>query len=189
MSKIRMKAGTLLSPLPPVLVSCSDGEKDNLITRAWTGILNSDPPKTYISVRPERFSHGIIERSREFVINLPSSKLLRAIDLCGVKSGRDVDKFDLCKLDKEKAEHVSCPVVAQSEISIECRVSDIIRLGSHDMFMADILGVDVNEELIDEKGKIHFPKASLMAYVHGEYFALGKRIGSFGCSVRKKKKR
>lgn len=189
MSKITWKGSTLLAPVPPVLVSCGNGERDNLITVAWTGIINSEPPKTYISVRPERFSHGLIKESGEFVINLPSAHIVRSVDFCGCRSGRDIDKFEACSLTREAASALSCPMVAESPVSIECRVTDLLALGSHDMFMADIIAVNVDERYIDENGKFHIEKCALAAYAHGQYFALGKKIGSFGYSVKKKKKR
>ena len=187
MAKVAWKGGTLLAPVPPALISCSHGGKDNLITVAWTGILNSNPPKTYISLRPERFSYELIKESGEFVINLPSAHLVRSIDFCGVKSGRTVDKFSACRLTREPASQLSCPMVAESPVSIECRVTEIIPLGSHDMFMADIVAVNIGEQYIDETGKFHIEKCALAAYAHGQYFALGKKIGSFGYSVKKKK--
>lgn len=189
MAKIKWKAGTLTSPVPPVLVSCKSGDKDNLITVAWTGILCSDPPKTYISLRPERYSYDIIKESGVFAINLPSSHIIRSIDFCGVRSGRDIDKFEECRLTREAASEIDCPLVAESPVSLECRVTDIIKLGSHDMFMADIAAVDVDDRYIDERGKLHMEKCSLAAYAHGSYFALGKKIGSFGYSVKKKRKK
>ena len=186
MAKVSWKPGAMLSPVPPVLVSCSDGERDNLITVGWTGIICTEPAKTYISLRPERFSYEIISKSREFIINLPSSHIIRSIDFCGVRSGRCLDKFKECRLTKEKATQVACPAVAESPISIECRVTDIVKLGTHDMFMADIIAVNVDERYIDEKGKLRIEQCSLAAYAHGSYFALGKKIGSFGYSVKKK---
>ncbi len=186
MAKVSWKPGAMLSPVPPVLVSCSDGERDNLITVGWTGIICTEPAKTYISLRPERFSYEIISKSREFIINLPSSHIIRSIDFCGVRSGRKLDKFKECRLTKEKATQVACPAVAESPISIECRVTDIVKLGTHDMFMADIIAVNVDERYIDEKGKLRIEQCSLAAYAHGSYFALGKKIGSFGYSVKKK---
>lgn len=186
MAKVTWKPGTLLAPVPPALISCSHEGKDNLITIAWTGILNSEPAKTYISVRPERHSHKMIKESGEFVINLPSQHIVRSIDFCGVRSGKNTDKFEACKLTREKASIVSCPMVAESPVSIECKVTDIIPLGSHDMFMADIVAVNIDERYIDEKGKFHIEKCALAAYAHGQYFALGKKIGSFGYSVKKK---
>ena len=187
MAKVSWKPGAMLSPVPPVLVSCSDGERANLITVGWTGIICTEPAKTYISLRPERFSYEIISKSREFIINLPSSHIIRSIDFCGVRSGRKLDKFKECRLTKEKATQVACPAVAESPISIECRVTDIVKLGTHDMFMADIIAVNVDERYIDEKGKLRIEQCSLAAYAHGSYFALGKKIGSFGYSVKKRK--
>lgn len=187
MGKIKWKAGTMLSPVPPVLVSVRDGERDNLITIAWTGILSSDPPKTYISVRPERYSYEMIRNSGVFVINIPSSHIIRSIDFCGVRSGRDTDKFRECRLTKEEADDINCPMVGESPVSIECKVTDEIDLGSHRMFMADIVGVYVNADYVDEKGKLKIDKCSLAAYAHGSYFAMGKKIGSFGYSVKKKR--
>ncbi len=187
MSKTAWKGAALLAPVPPALVSCAYGGRDNLITVAWTGILNSDPPKTYISVRPERFSHGLIKSSGEFAINLPTAHIIRSVDFCGCRSGRELDKFDVCSLTRETASSVSCPTVAESPLSIECRVTDIIPLGSHDMFIADITAVSVDERYIDEKGKFHIEKCALAAYAHGQYFAMGKKIGSFGYSVKKRK--
>ncbi len=187
MSKLLWKGGTLLAPVPAVMVSCGNMEKSNILTVAWTGIVNSDPPKTYISVRPSRHSHQIIKESGEFVINLTTAAMARATDSCGVLTGAKVDKFAKFKLTKEKANEVSAPLIGESPLSLECRVTDVISLGSHDMFLADIVAMDIDESLVDEKGKLHLEKAGLMAYSHGEYFALGKKIGSFGYSVRKKK--
>ena len=186
MSKVVWKPGTLLSPLPAVLVSCGTMEKPNVLTIAWTGIVNSDPAMTYISVRKEWFSHSLIEQSGEFVINLTTAALIRATDLCGVKSGRDTDKFALARLTPEPASVLSCPMIAESPLSLECRVTQVLPLGSHDMFLAKIEAVDVEESLLDEKGKLHLSRCGLLAYSHGEYFAQGRRLGSFGCSVRKK---
>lgn len=187
MAKITWKPGTLMAPVPPALISCGDGEKDNLITIAWTGIINSEPAQTYISVRPSRYSYELIKKSGEFVINMPSSHIVRSIDFCGVKSGRDLDKFAACKLTRQKASIVACPMVEESPVSIECRVTKIVPLGTHDMFIADILAVNIDERYIDEKGKFHPEKCAFAAYAHGQYFALGKKIGSFGYSVKKKK--
>ncbi len=186
MSKVKWKGGTLLAPVPPVMVSCGDMESSNIITVAWTGIINSEPPKTYISVRPSRHSYNIIKERGEFVINLTPSRLVRSVDWCGVYSGKNVDKFAKCKLTKEVANEVAAPVIAECPVALECKVTDIVPLGTHDMFVADIVAVDVAEELIDEKGKLHLEKAGLTAYAHGDYFALGKKIGSFGFSVKKK---
>lgn len=188
MSKISWKGGALTAPIPPALVTCSDGERDNVFTVAWTGITCTQPPKTYISVRPSRFSYNIIRETGCFVINLTTEELVRAADTCGVRSGRDVDKFELCGLEKEPAFHVPCPLIVQSPLSLECKVEKILPLGSHDMILADIVGVDVNEELIDGAGKLRLDKAGLCAFAHGEYFAVGKKLGFFGFSVKKKKK-
>lgn len=188
MAKTKWRGGTLLSPVPPALVTCSDGEHDNVLTVAWTGIVNSDPPKTYISVRPSRHSHGIIQSSGVFAINLTTEALVRAADWCGVYTGAKVDKFARCKLSKEPAAEIACPILADSPLVLECRVTDVIPLGSHDMFLADIVAVDVDEALLDEAGKLHLERAKLVAYSHGDYFALGKKLGHFGYSVAKKKK-
>ncbi len=188
MSKIKWKGGALLSPVPPAMVSCSDGEHDNIITIAWTGIVNTIPPKTYISVRPSRFSHRIIKESGVFAINLTTRELVRQADGCGVYTGAKVDKFAKYSLTKERASEIDCPLIAESPLSLECRVTDIIPLGSHDMFLADIVAVDVDESLLDGNGKLHLDRAGLVAYSHGDYFELGKRIGGFGFSVAKKKK-
>lgn len=187
MSKIAWKGGTLLAPVPAVMISCGTMEKANVLTVAWTGIVNSTPPKTYISVRPSRYSYEIIKESREFVINLTPSDLVRATDSCGVLTGAKVDKFEKFGLVKEQGQEVAAPLIGQSPLSLECRVTDIIPMGSHDMFLADIVAVDIDETLIDKDGKLHLDRAKLMAYAHGEYFALGKKIGSFGFSVKKRR--
>ena len=189
MSKTTLKGGALLAPIPPVMVSCSDGEKDNIITIAWSGMLATQPPTTYISVRPSRFSYEMIKKSGEFVINLTDRELTRAADFCGIYTGAKVDKFEKCKLTKEKASKVSCPMIAESPLSIECKVREIIPMGSHDVFVADILAVNVKDDVLDETGKICMEKASLTAYAHGEYFALGRSLGRFGFSATKKKKK
>lgn len=186
MSKQVWKPGNLLAPVPPVLVSCGNMEKPNLITIAWAGTINSDPVRVSISVRPERYSHGLISESGEFVINLPTQKILRAVDWCGVKSGRDVDKFKEMGLTAVPGSAVSAPVLAESPVNLECRVFQTIPLGSHDLFLADVVAVDVDEELLDEAGRLRLDKAGLAAYVHGTYYALGKQLGTFGYSVRKK---
>ena len=187
MAKIKWKGGALLAPVPPALVTCSDGEHDNVLTVAWTGITNTVPPKTYISVRPSRYSYDIIKKSGCFAINLTTTELVRAADWCGVYTGAKVDKFERCKLTREPASEISCPVLGESSLSLECRVTDVIPLGSHDMFLADIVAVDVDESLLDKEGKLHLDRAGLIAYAHGEYFELGKQVGKFGFSVAKKK--
>lgn len=186
MLKINWKPGTLLAPAPPALVTSGDGEHSNVFTAAWTGIVCSEPPMTYVSIRKERFSHGIIAEKREFVINLPCEAIARATDLCGVKSGRDGDKFALAGLTREPSHVVAAPTIAECPVSLECRVREIIPLGSHDMFLADIVSVGVDPRFVDEKGALHMEKCGLLAYAHGAYFGLGKQLGTFGFSVRKK---
>ncbi len=188
MSKVNWKGSALLSPLPVVAVTCGDMENSNIITVAWTGIINSDPPKTYVSVRPERYSHEIISKTKELCINLTPSRLIRQVDWCGVRSGRDVDKFEKVKFTKEPCTGIKCPQIAESPLTLECKVTDVIRLGSHDMFICDIVSVNVDESLLDEQGKLHLEQAGLAAYCHGEYFKLGKKIGKFGFSHAKKRK-
>ena len=187
-SKEVWKGSVITSPLPPVLVSCGTTDKPTVLTVAWTGIICTQPPVTYISLRPERYSYDIIKNSREFVINLPTEELVKAIDLCGVKSGRDTDKFALTGLKTAPSSDIAAPLIIQSPVNIECRVREIIPFGTHDMFIADILKVNAAKELIDSKGRLALDKAGLLAYAHGDYFALGKKLGSFGYSVRKKPK-
>ncbi len=187
MSKVLWKPGTMIYPLPPVMVSCGSMEAPNIITVAWTGIANSDPAMTYISLKPQRFSHGLIQKRQEFVINLTNENLIKAADFCGVRSGRDLDKFAVTKLTPEKCEHVSAPMIAESPVSLECRVAEIIKLGSHDMFLSQILGVYIDASLLDEKGMFHLEKSGVAAYCHGHYYALGRKLGKFGFSVEKKK--
>ena len=189
MAKIKWRGGALLSPVPPAMVTCSHEGRDNVITIAWTGILNTQPPKTYISVRPTRHSYKMIKESGCFVINLTTKDLVRQADWCGVYTGAKVDKFARCNLTKENANDVDCVMLADSPLSLECKVTDVIPLGSHDMFIADIVAVDVDEKLLDERGKLHLERAGLAAYAHGDYFELGKKIGNFGFSVAKKKKK
>ncbi len=178
----------LLGPLPVVMITCGDKKESNIITVAWTGIINSAPPMTYVSVRKSRYSHEIIKRTGEFVINLINENLAEATDRCGVKSGRDFDKFAETGLHKSEGEIVKCPLITESPVNIECKVTEIKELGSHDMFMAEIVKVHVNEELIDENGKFDFGNAKMVAYLHGEYFGLkGKPLGRFGFSVMKPK--
>lgn len=188
MSKIEFKPGTMLNPVPAVMVSCGDDKEKNIITIAWTGIINSDPPMTYISVRKERYSYDIIKRTGEFVINLTTESLAKATDYCGVRSGKDVDKFKEQQLTAEASRIVGCPAIKESPVNIECKVREIKELGSHDMFIADIVSVSVDEELMDKKGRLCLDRAGLIAYNHGHYFALNKHeIGRFGYSVMKLK--
>lgn len=189
MNKLKWSGSALLSPVPPVLVSCGTAEAPNVLTVAWTGILNSQPPKTYISVRPERHSHALIRENKEFIVNLPTTALVRKIDYCGVRSGRDENKFITQQLTPLPVEDFACPMVGESPVSLACRVTEIVSLGTHDMFLADIVAVYVDADLVDEKGRLRLAKAGLCAYAHGEYFALGRKIGDFGFSVKKKKKK
>ncbi len=187
MSKVEWKPGTFVYPIPAVMVTSGDMENSNIITVAWTGILNTNPAQVYISVRPERYSHDIIKETGEFAINLTNSKLVFATDWCGVKSGRDVDKFKEMHLTKQKLNHINCPGIEESPVTIECRVKEIRPLGSHDMFIADVLSIDADKKYIDEKGAFDISKCDLIAYANGRYFEMGKQVGTFGYSVRKKK--
>lgn len=188
MTKRKFKASVLLNPVPAVLVTCKNSEgKENVFTVAWTGTICSKPPMLYISIRPERLSYDYIKESREFIINLPSSNQTKATDYCGVRSGRSIDKIKEMNFTMIKGENVDCSYIEECPINIECRVRDIIELGSHDMFIAEVLSTHVDEALIDEKEKIHFEKANLISYSHGEYYPLPKTsIGKFGFSVAKK---
>ena len=189
MSKVMWKPGTFLYPLPAVMVSCGTMEKSNIITVAWTGILNTNPAKVYISIRPTRHSYKLIKDSKEFVINITNKELVKATDWCGVKTGAKVDKFKEMKLHKEKANFVKCPMIKESPVSVECKVKEIKELGSHHMFMAEVLGINADEKYIDEKGAFDISKCNLIAYSNGNYYSLGKKIGRFGFSVQKNKKR
>ena len=186
MPKLVWKPGTLLAPVPPALVSCGTLEKPNTFTVAWTGIVNTNPAMTYISVRPERYSYGLIRESGEFAVNLTTTALVRAADFCGVRSGRDLDKFAACKLTPEAAAEISAPLIAESPLSLECRVERLLELGTHHMFLAKIVAIDVDPKLVDKAGRLNLGAAGLAAYAHGEYFELGRQIGTFGFSVRKK---
>ena len=187
MDKVSWKGGTLLSPVPAVLVSCGTVEKPAALTVAWTGIISSDPPRLYVSVRPERNSYNIIKESGEFAVNMMPSSLVKSLDYCGIKSGKNEDKLAKRKLTALPCTKISAPMIAQSRISLECRVTDILPQGSHDMFLAEILAVKIDEELIDEKGRLMIEQAGLLTYAHGTYFALGKKIGSFGFSTKQKR--
>ena len=189
MAKISWKGGALLAPVPPVLVTVSDGERDNVFTVAWTGLINTIPPKTYISVRPSRYSYEILKKNGEFAINLTPASLAAACDWCGIHTGRKVDKFEKWHLTKTPAASISVPLIEECPLSLECRVFDTVELGTHHMFLADIIGVTVNEELLDRDGRLCIERADLLAFAHGEYFTLGRSVGKFGFSVRKKKKK
>ena len=189
MAKQTWKPGNMLYPLPAVMVSVSDGKgRDNILTVAWAGTVCTNPPMVSISVRPERYSYSMIRETGEFVINLTTEKLAYAADYCGVRSGRDVDKFEKMKLTREKADFVKAPMIGESPVSIECRVKEVLELGSHHMFLAEVLAVHAEEAYMDEKNKFHLNRARPLVYSHGEYAGLGKSIGTFGYSVKKRQK-
>ncbi len=180
------KAGNMLYPVPAVMISCQrPGERPNIITVAWTGTICSDPAMVSISVRKERYSYDIIRETGEFVINLTTNDLTFATDFCGVKSGKDVDKFKEMNLTPSKSKTISAPGISESPVSLECKVKQVLELGSHDMFLAEVTAVSVDPKYMDEKGKFHLNDIGLTAYSHGEYFKLGEKIGSFGYSVKK----
>ncbi|MCR1919125.1 flavin reductase family protein [Frisingicoccus caecimuris] len=187
MAKQKWKPGNMVYPLPAVLVSCGDKKGNiNVMTAAWTGTVCSDPPMVYVSVRKERHSHHMIQETREYVINLTTEKLAWAADFCGVRSGRDLDKFKEMKLTPVQGELQYAPMIEESPVSIECRVTNVMELGSHDMFMAEVTAVYVDEQYMDEKGTFHLEKAAPMVYSHGQYYGLGRHLGGFGYAVRKK---
>ena len=186
MAKRSWKPGTMVYPLPAVLVTCGTAEKPNVFTVAWTGIVNTVPPKTYISLRKSRYSYELIERTGEFVINLTTRELAFATDYCGVKSGRDVDKFRELGLTPVPAEQVKAPLIGESPVNIECRVRQVMPLGSHDMFIADVVAVHADEKYMDDNHKFHLEKAEPIVYSHGAYLACGEQLGTFGYSVKKK---
>lgn len=198
MAKQSWKPGNMLYPLPAVMVSCQSKDandphctkpelagKPNIITVAWAGTVCTNPPMVSISVRPERYSYHIIEESKEFVINLTTEQLVKATDFCGVRSGRDIDKFKEMHLTPQPSSHISAPGIAESPVNIECRVREILPLGSHSMFLADVVGVTIDDSYMDEKGKFELNSTGLVTYSHGEYFLLGKKLGTFGYSVKK----
>ena len=188
MKRKDLNPGTLIAPLPAVMVSVGDMENSNIITVAWTGILSSEPPRAYVSVRPSRHSHKMLLERGEFVINLTTEDLAYATDFSGIYTGAKIDKFEKLSLTKAKSKIVAAPTIAESPLSLECRVFERLSFGTHDVFMADIVNVSVNEELLDEKGRICLDKAGLMAYAHGEYYALGEKLGKFGFSAAKETK-
>ena len=185
MSKIEWKPWTMVYPLPAVLVTCGTFDNANVMTVAWTGTVCTDPAMTYVSIRKERFSYDIIKEKKQFIINLTNEELAYATDWCGVRSGKEYDKFKECGLTKERAKYVSCPMIKESPISIECEVTEIKDLGSHVMFLAKVLCVNADEKYFDDTGKFDLEKAKLITYSHGQYYALGKNIGRFGFSVKK----
>ena len=187
MAKVMWKPGTFIYPIPAVMVTSGTMEESNIMTVAWTGILNTNPALVYISVRPERYSYNLIKENGEFAINLTTEQLAYATDWCGVKSGKNVDKFKEMKLTKEKANFVKCPLIKESPVSVECKVREIHEYGSHHTFVADVLSIDADEAYIDEKGAFDISKCNLISYANGGYYTAGKKIGKFGFSVQKKK--
>jgi len=188
MARIDLRAGTLLAPVPPALITCGDAEHPNVMTAAWCGILCSDPPTTYVSVRPSRYSWGLIRETGAFVINLPTADMTKKVDFCGIYTGKKLDKIARCGFALTDSHAVAVPTLADCPIALECRVREVIPLGSHDMFLADIVSVSADDALFDQTGKLHMERANLLAYAHGAYYALGRQLGTFGFSARKKKK-
>lgn len=185
--KLELKAGNMLYPLPVVMVSCGSMEKPNIITIAWAGTINTTPPMVSISIRPERYSHSLIKDSGVFTINLVNDKLIRSTDFCGVRSGKDVDKFKHCRLTAEAGRKISAPFIAESPLSIECVVKQIIPLGSHDMFIAEVVNTIADASFFNSKTQsFDIAKAGLVAYNHGGYYLLSEQLGRFGYSVKKK---
>jgi flavin reductase (DIM6/NTAB) family NADH-FMN oxidoreductase RutF len=187
MTKKAWKPGTMLFPVPPVMVTCGTMEKPNVLTVAWTGIINSEPPMTYISVRPTRFSHKLIEQSGEFVINIANLPLAKACDFCGVRSGQSTDKFKEMNLDIEPCSKVAAPMLKDAPVSLECKVFEVKHFGTHDMFMAEIVNVNVDDKYVEKDGRLALEKAGLLAFAHGRYYTLGRDLGGFGFSVDKTK--
>ena len=188
MAKQYWKGGNMLYPVPAVMVSCGESlDNANIITVAWTGTICTNPPMLYISIRPERHSYELIKRNGEFVVNLTTKNLVYSTDYCGVKSGRDVNKFTHLKLTPYESKHVKAPSIYESPVNIECKVNKILELGSHHMFIADVVGVTIEDKYLDEKNRFCLDKADLIAYSHGNYFDLGSNLGKFGYSIKKKK--
>ncbi len=188
MAKVSWKGSALLAPVPPVMVTCGSGEEANIITIAWAGLINTHPPRVSISVRPQRHSYGLIKASGEFAINLTPASLIREADYCGMYTGAKVNKFEKTGLHPEAASVISSPIIAECPLALECRVLDILPQGTHDLILADVVAVDVDEAIIDESGRLCMERAGLSAFAHGEYFALGETIGKFGFSAVKKAK-
>ncbi len=189
MSKISWKGSALLAPVPPVMVTCGEGADANIITVAWTGIINTHPPRLTISVRPTRHSYHLIKESGEFAVNLTPAALVKEADFCGIFTGAKVNKFERTGMHPAPAQVVRCPIIEECPLALECRVLDVLPQGTHDLFIAEIVAVDVEESIIDESGRLDLGRAGLAAYAHGEYFALGRKLGEFGFSAAKKKKK
>ena len=187
MSRIKFEKGAVTAPVPPVIVTVGEGEEANAITIGWTGILATIPPKTYVSVRPSRHSHALLKKHGEFVINLATADMARTVDYIGIYTGAKVNKFEKCKLTLTKSEHVGAPTIEECPVAIECRVTDVLPMGTHDVFIADILGFTCDERIVSKDGRLEFDKANLLAYAHGEYFALGEKLGKFGFSTKPEK--
>ncbi len=185
-ARVQWSGSALLAPVPPVLVTCCRGGSVNVLTVGWTGICATHPPMTYISLRPSRFSYDMIKETGVFAVNLPTTAMVRAVDFCGVRSGRDTDKIAQCGLHPVLPEGAAVPVLEESPVSLLCRVQQVIPLGSHDMFLAEITGTSVDGRYVDSKGKLNLQQSGLLAYAHGEYFALGRKCGEFGFSVRRR---
>lgn len=185
MAKVAWGGGALLAPTPPVMVTCGDMENSNIITVAWTGIINTKPPRLSIAVRPGRYSYNIIKERGEFAVNLTPASLVKVADFCGIYTGAKVDKFAKTGLTKEPAQKIGAPIIGECPLALECRVVDILHYETHDLFLAEIVAVDVDDSIIDANGKLRLDKAGLAAFAHGEYYELGKRIGKFGFSTDK----
>ncbi|KRQ87323.1 Flavoredoxin [Caloramator mitchellensis] len=188
MARMIWKPGTMLYPVPAALITSKYEDKENIITISWIGTVCSEPPMLSISVRPERYSYELIKKSGEFVVNIPNKDIAFATDYCGVKSGREVDKFKILNLTKEKASKVEASIIKECPLALECKVKQILELGTHHMFIAEVVAVNVDEKYMDENGKLHLDKANLLMYNHGKYAVTGEHIGKFGFSVEKKKK-
>ena len=188
MARKSFKAGALTAPLPPVMVTVGDMENSNVLTIGWTGILSTIPPRTYVSIRPQRHSYKLIKATGEFVINLTTSDQARVVDYVGIYTGAKVDKFKECNLTKVESKEVAAPTIKECPLALECRVIEVIPMGTHDVFIADIVSVSCDESILDESGKIRFDNAGLLAYAHGEYYALGEKVGKFGFSTKKPEK-
>ena len=188
MARKSFKAGALTAPLPPVMVTVGDMENSNVLTIGWTGILSTIPPRTYVSIRPQRHSYKLLKATGEFVINLTTSDQARVVDYVGIYTGAKVDKFKECNLTKVESKEVAAPTIKECPLALECRVIEVIPMGTHDVFIADIVSVSCDESILDESGKIRFDNAGLLAYAHGEYYALGEKVGKFGFSTKKPEK-